>query len=96
MSLGDRVLPWGSGLVQSSIQDISLAERLVATAGADRGHAAEAHLGTAQRRAGHCVLRFVELASSGMMSPAGTLPARLELLLGVSKVRPTAWGLIVL
>lgn len=58
MSLGDMVLPWGSRLVQSSIQDISLAERLVAAAGADRGHAAEAHLGTAQRRAGHCVLNL--------------------------------------
>lgn len=67
----------------------------MATTGADREHATDAHLGTAHRT-GDCVLRFVELASSGMMSPAGTLPARLELLLGVSKVRPTASGLSVL
>lgn len=82
--------------MQPGIQDVSLAELLVAPAGADRDHAADAHLGTAQRTIGDCVLRFEELAGSGMMSPAGTLPARLELLQGVSKVRPTASGLIVL
>lgn len=81
--------------MQPSIQGISLARLLVATTGADREHAADAHLGTTQKRAGDCVLRFMELANCGMMSPAGTFPARLELLLGVSTVRPTASGLIV-
>ena len=98
MSVGDMALPLprGSVLMQPSIQGISLAGLLVAPTGADRDRAADAHLGMAHRTIGDCVLRFVELAGSGMMSPAGTLPARLELLQGVSKVRPTASGLIVL
>lgn len=96
MTPGDMALPWGRRLLQESIKGISLAGLLLASTGANREHAADALLGTTQGRAGDCALRLVDLASLGMMSPAGTLPARLRLLLGVSKVRPAASGLIVL
>lgn len=93
MTVGYMALP--GGLKQLSLKGISLAGLLGATTGMEgkcnrhpRGHHSEEIWGLCPQIHGTCQPWHVILT--------GTLPARLKLLPGVSKVRPTASGLIVL